>query len=76
MLIAALFGARGDYAKGLEVILVVIAIVFAIMVALALIVGTKLTRSITSAVDQLYEAPSMSIGPTSATASGCNRAIS
>jgi sigma-B regulation protein RsbU (phosphoserine phosphatase) len=56
MLIAALFGARGDYAKGLEVILVVIAIVFAIMVALALIVGTKLTRSITSAVDQLYEA--------------------
>ena len=56
MLSATLFGARGDYAKGLESILALIAIVFAIVVALALYVGTKLTRSITSAVDQLYEA--------------------
>jgi len=56
MLVATLFGARGDYAKGLEVILAVIAIIFAIVVALALFVGTKLTRSITSAVGQLYDA--------------------
>jgi sigma-B regulation protein RsbU (phosphoserine phosphatase) len=56
MLYATLFGARGDYAKGLETILALIAIGFAIVVVLALIVGTKLTRSITSAVDQLYEA--------------------
>jgi sigma-B regulation protein RsbU (phosphoserine phosphatase) len=56
MLYATLFGARGDYAKGLETILALIAIVFAIVVALALFVGRKLTLSITSAVDQLYEA--------------------
>jgi phosphoserine phosphatase RsbU/P len=55
MLLATLFGARADYAKGLETILSLIAIVFAIVVVLALFVGTKLTRSITSAVGQLYE---------------------
>ncbi len=55
MLLATLFGARADYAKGLETILSLIAIVFAIVVVLALLVGTKLTRSITSAVGQLYE---------------------
>jgi phosphoserine phosphatase RsbU/P len=56
VLYARLFAARGDYAKGVEYILLLIAIVFAIIVLLALLVGTKLTRSITSAVDQLYEA--------------------
>src|SRR5208337_3367404 len=55
MLFATLFGSRADYAKGLETILSLIAIVFAIVVLLALYVGTKLTRSITSAVGQLYE---------------------
>jgi phosphoserine phosphatase RsbU/P len=55
-LYATLFGAREDYARGLEAILALIAIVFAIAVSLALFVGIKLTRSITSAVDQLYEA--------------------
>jgi phosphoserine phosphatase RsbU/P len=56
---SALYGrlaALGDFANGLEYILFSIAIVFAMVVALALYVGTKLTRSITSAVDQLYEA--------------------
>ena len=53
---ARLFAARGDYAKGVEYILLSIAILFAIIELLALFVGTKLTRSITSAVDQLYEA--------------------
>jgi sigma-B regulation protein RsbU (phosphoserine phosphatase) len=56
VLYARLFAALGDFAKGLEYILLSIAIVFAIIELLALLVGTKLTRSITSAVDQLYEA--------------------
>jgi phosphoserine phosphatase RsbU/P len=56
MLYARLFAARGDYAKGVEYILLLIAIVFALIEMLALFVGTKLTRSITSAVGQLYEA--------------------
>jgi phosphoserine phosphatase RsbU/P len=56
VLYARLFAARGDYAKGVEYILLSILIVFAIIVLLALWIGTKLTRSITSAVDQLYQA--------------------
>jgi len=56
MLYARLFAALGDYANGLETILASIAIVFAIVVGLALVVGWKLTRSITSSVDQLYQA--------------------
>jgi|HubBroStandDraft_2_1064218.scaffolds.fasta_scaffold31136_2 sigma-B regulation protein RsbU (phosphoserine phosphatase) len=56
VLYARLFAARGDYAKGVEYILLSIAIIFAIIELLALFVGTKLTRSITSAVAQLYEA--------------------
>jgi sigma-B regulation protein RsbU (phosphoserine phosphatase) len=56
VLYARLFAALGDYAKGVEYILLSIAIVFALIELLALVVGTKLTRSITSAVGQLYEA--------------------
>jgi sigma-B regulation protein RsbU (phosphoserine phosphatase) len=56
VLYARLFAALGDYAKGVEYILLSIAIVFAIIELLALLVGTKLTRSITSAVAELYEA--------------------
>src|SRR5450755_1488071 len=56
VLYARLFAALGDYARGVEYILLSIAIVFAIIELLALFVGTKLTRSITSAVGQLYEA--------------------
>ena len=56
VLYARLFAALGDYAKGVEYILLSIAIVFAIIELLALLVGTKLTRTITSAVGQLYEA--------------------
>ncbi|MBZ5667619.1 MAG: PP2C family protein-serine/threonine phosphatase [Acidobacteriia bacterium] len=51
-----LFAALGDYARGVEYILWSIAIVFVIIELLALLVGVKLTRSITSAVAQLYEA--------------------
>ena len=56
VLYARLFAALGNYAQVLENLLFIIAIVFAIIELLALYVGTKLTRSITSAVDQLYEA--------------------
>ena len=51
-----LFAALGDLARGVEYILLVVAIVFAIIELLALFIGTRLTRSITSAVAQLYEA--------------------
>jgi len=56
VLYARLFAALGDFAKAVEDILLFIAIVFGLIEILALIVGTKLTRSITSAVAQLYEA--------------------
>jgi sigma-B regulation protein RsbU (phosphoserine phosphatase) len=51
-----LFAALGDFAKGVEYLLLFIAIILALIEVLALIVGTMLTRSITSAVAQLYEA--------------------
>jgi sigma-B regulation protein RsbU (phosphoserine phosphatase) len=50
-----LFAALGDLAEGVGYMLLVIAILFAIVVLLALIIGWKLIRSITSAVAQLYE---------------------
>lgn len=56
VLYGRLFAALGDYAKGVEYILLSIAIMFALIELLALFVGTKLTRSITAAVGQLYEA--------------------
>jgi phosphoserine phosphatase RsbU/P len=56
VLYARLFAALGDYARGVEYILLSIALVFAIIELLALFIGTKLTRSITYAVAQLYEA--------------------
>lgn len=56
VLYAHLFGAGGDYSKGIESILFSIAIVFAIIELLALWIGTKLTRSITSSVADLYGA--------------------
>ena len=56
VLYARLFGALGDYAKGIESILFSIVIIFAIIELLALWIGTKLTRSITSSVADLYEA--------------------
>ena len=51
-----LFATLGDFAKGVEAILLVIAIVLAIIELLALVIGTSLTRSITGAVAQLYRA--------------------
>ena len=51
-----LFAALGDFAKGVELILLAIAIVLAVIELLALVIGTSLTRSITGAVAQLYRA--------------------
>jgi len=56
VLYARLFAALGDYAKGVEYILFSIAIVFAVIELTALMIGTKLTRSITSSVAEIYEA--------------------
>ena len=56
VLAARLFADRGEYAKGVEYILWSIAGVFLLIEILALLIGVKLTRSITSAVGQLYEA--------------------
>ncbi len=56
MLYTRLFAALGDFAKGIEYILLFIAIIFGIIELLALFIGTRLTRSITFAVAQLYEA--------------------
>jgi sigma-B regulation protein RsbU (phosphoserine phosphatase) len=51
-----LFAALGNFAKGVEAILLIIAIVLAIIELLALVIGTSLSRSITGAVAQLYKA--------------------
>ena len=56
VLYARLFAALGDFALGVEYILLFIAIVFAVIEILALVIGYKLTRSITSAVARLYTA--------------------
>ena len=56
LLYARLFSRLGDYAKGVEYILWSIAFVFAAIEMLALWIGTKLTRSITSSVADLYDA--------------------
>jgi len=53
---ARLFAAMGDFAKGIEYFLFAIAIVFAVIELLALIIGTRLTRTVTKAVAQLYVA--------------------
>jgi phosphoserine phosphatase RsbU/P len=56
VLYATLFAVLGDFALFAEYALFSIAIVFALIELLALWIGTKLTRSITSAVADLYNA--------------------
>ncbi len=56
VLYARLFAALGDYARGVEYILLLIAVVFAAIWLLAWFAGTKLVKTITSAVDQMYQA--------------------
>ena len=56
VLYARLFGALGDFATSVEYTLLFAAVVFAIIELLALLVGTRLTRTVTGAVAQLYNA--------------------
>ena len=51
-----LFAALGDFAEGVEVILLAVLIFFGIIELLALFIGTRLNRTITGAVAQLYDA--------------------
>lgn len=51
-----LFGALGDFAPAIEFFLLFVAIVFGIIELLALLIGTGLTRTVTKAVAQLYDA--------------------
>jgi phosphoserine phosphatase RsbU/P len=51
-----LFAALGDFAKGVVYILLAVAIFFGIIELLALIIGARLTRTITLAINRLYVA--------------------
>ena len=51
-----LFEALGDFAPAIEFGLLFVAIVFGIIEVIALIIGTRLTRTVTGAVAQLYNA--------------------
>ena len=57
ILYARLFAALGDFAKGVEVILLVMTVgLGVILLPAALFIGTRLTRTVTGAVAHLYEA--------------------
>jgi sigma-B regulation protein RsbU (phosphoserine phosphatase) len=51
-----LFAALGDIAQGVEYILLAIVIFFAIIELVALVIGTRMTRTMTRAVGELYNA--------------------
>jgi len=51
-----LFASLGDFAKGVEYILLGVGIFFAIIEGIALFTGTRMTRTVTAAVAQLYDA--------------------
>jgi sigma-B regulation protein RsbU (phosphoserine phosphatase) len=51
-----LFSALGEFVFLLEVVLAVVAVLFGIIVLLALLVGTRLTRTVTGSVANLYKA--------------------
>ena len=56
VLYAHLFVALGDFARGVEIILLSVGIFFAVIVLIALIIGMRMTRTMTGAVAQLYDA--------------------
>jgi sigma-B regulation protein RsbU (phosphoserine phosphatase) len=56
VLYARLFATLGDFATGVEYALLFAAVVFAVIELLALFIGTRLTRTVTGAVAQLYNA--------------------
>ncbi len=51
-----LFAALGEFVRGVAYILVGVGIFFAIIELIALIIGTRMTRTVTAAVAQLHEA--------------------
>jgi phosphoserine phosphatase RsbU/P len=51
-----LFAALGEFVRGVAYILAIVAIFFAIIELIALIIGTRMTRTVTAAVAQLHEA--------------------
>ena len=56
VLYSHLFAALGDIARGVEYILLGILIFFAVIELIALIIGTRMTRTMTRAVGELYNA--------------------
>ncbi|MGE5081595.1 MAG: PP2C family protein-serine/threonine phosphatase [Acidobacteriota bacterium] len=56
VLYAHLFAALGEFVRGVIYILVGIGIVFAIIELIALIIGTRMTRTVTAAVAELHNA--------------------
>jgi phosphoserine phosphatase RsbU/P len=56
VLYAHLFAALGEFVQGVTLILGGIGIFFAIIELIALIIGTRMTRTVTAAVAQLHEA--------------------
>jgi len=51
-----LFAALGEFVEGVEYILFAVGIFFALIELIALIIGTRMTRTVTGAVAQLYDA--------------------
>ena len=56
MLFGQLFATFGEFVQGVAYILVGVAIFFAIIELVALIIGTRMTRTVTAAVAQLHDA--------------------
>jgi sigma-B regulation protein RsbU (phosphoserine phosphatase) len=56
VLYAHLFATWGEFVRGVEYILLAILIFFTVIVLVALIIGTRMTRTVTGAVAQLYDA--------------------
>lgn len=56
LLYERLFASLQKFAEAAEYVLIVVAIVLAIIEMIALVVGTRLTRTVTQAVAQLYDA--------------------
>jgi sigma-B regulation protein RsbU (phosphoserine phosphatase) len=56
VLYAHVLATLGDFAQGVEYILLAVGIFFALIELIALIIGMRMTRTVTGAVAQLYEA--------------------
>ena len=56
VLYSHLFAALGDFAQGVEYILLAVLVIFALIELIALIIGTRMTKTVTGAVAQLYDA--------------------